>query len=102
MKILPPLRNSFLIVIGALIQAIGMDMFLIPGRLAAGGVSGIAQIIHRYTGWPIGVMIILGNLPLFILGWQFLGGRRFLLRTFLAVALYAVMIDLLAQFLPGI
>jgi uncharacterized membrane-anchored protein YitT (DUF2179 family) len=100
MKILPPLRDAFLIVLGALIQAIGMDMFLIPGRLAAGGVSGVAQIIHRYTGWPIGVMIILGNLPLFFLGWRFLGGRRFLLRTFLAVALYAGMIDLLAQFLP--
>jgi uncharacterized membrane-anchored protein YitT (DUF2179 family) len=100
MKILPPLRDSFLIILGALIQAVGMDMFLIPGRLAAGGVSGIAQIVNRYTGWPIGVMIILGNLPLFILGWHFLGGRRFLLRTFLAVALYAVMIDVLPRYLP--
>lgn len=101
MKRLPLLKDSFLIVVGAAIQAIGMDMFLIPGRLSAGGVSGIAQIIHRYTGWPIGVMIILGNLPLFILGWRFLGGRRFLSRTFLAVALYAVMIDLFPRFLPS-
>jgi uncharacterized membrane-anchored protein YitT (DUF2179 family) len=100
MKNLTPLRDSFLIVLGALIQAIGMDMFLVPGRLAAGGVSGVAQILHRYTGWPIGVMIILGNLPLFILGWRFLGGRRFLSRTFLAVALYAAMIDLLARYIP--
>jgi uncharacterized membrane-anchored protein YitT (DUF2179 family) len=101
MKKLPLLKDSFLIVVGAAIQAIGMDMFLIPGKLAAGGVSGTAQIIHRYTGWPIGLMIILGNLPLFILGWRFLGGRRFLSRTFLAVALYAVMIDLFPNFLPS-
>jgi uncharacterized membrane-anchored protein YitT (DUF2179 family) len=100
MKIIPLAKDSFLIVLGSLILAVGTDMFLIPGRLAAGGVTGIAQIINRYTAWPIGVMIILFNLPLFVLGWRFLGGRRFLLRTFLAVALYAGMIDLLPRYLP--
>jgi uncharacterized membrane-anchored protein YitT (DUF2179 family) len=100
MKILPAARDSLVIAVGALIQAVGMDLFLIPGKLAAGGVSGLAQIINRYTGWPIGVMIILGNLPLFYLGWRLLGGRRFLLRTFLAVVLYAGLIDLLPRYLP--
>jgi uncharacterized membrane-anchored protein YitT (DUF2179 family) len=95
-----PFRDILLILIGAVIQAVGMDLFLIPGTLAAGGVSGIAQIVNRYTGWPIGVMIILFNIPLFVLGWRFLGGRRFLLRTFLAVGIYAVLIDLLALYLP--
>jgi uncharacterized membrane-anchored protein YitT (DUF2179 family) len=95
-----PWRDILLILIGATIQAIGMNLFLIPGKLAAGGVSGISQIINRYTGWPIGVMIILLNIPLFVLGWRSLGGRRFLLRTFLAVGVYAVLIDALANFLP--
>jgi uncharacterized membrane-anchored protein YitT (DUF2179 family) len=100
MKKLSVFRDVFLLLLGAVIQAIGMDAFLIPGKLAAGGVTGMAQIIHRYTGWSIGAMIILFNLPLFALGWRFLGGRRFLIRTFLAVAAYAVLIDLLARFLP--
>ncbi len=95
-----PVRDIFLILLGAVLQAVAMDLFLIPGRLAAGGVSGLSQIINRYTGWPIGVMIILGNLPLFFLGWRLLGGRRFLLRTFLAVVLYASLIDLLPRYLP--
>jgi uncharacterized membrane-anchored protein YitT (DUF2179 family) len=95
-----PVRDTFLILLGSVILAVGMDMFLIPGNLAAGGISGLAQIINRYTGWPIGLMIILGNLPLFFLGWRLLGGRRFLLRTFLAVILYSVLIDLLARYLP--
>lgn len=94
-------RDVLLIFVGATIQAVGMDLFLIPGRLSAGGVSGLAQIINRYTGWPIGGMIILLNVPLFVLGWRFLGGRRFLLRTFFAVAVYAVLVDLLALFLPA-
>jgi uncharacterized membrane-anchored protein YitT (DUF2179 family) len=100
MKSKIPYRDILLILIGAVIQAVGMDLFLIPGKLAAGGVSGIAQIVNRYTGWPIGVMIILFNIPLFVLGWKFLGGRRFLLRTFLAVGIYAVLIDVLALYLP--
>jgi uncharacterized membrane-anchored protein YitT (DUF2179 family) len=101
MKSKIPFRDILLIIVGALIQAVGMDLFLIPGKLAAGGVTGIAQIVNRYTGWPIGVMIILFNIPLFILGWRFLGGRRFLLRTFLAVGVYAVLIDVLAFYLPS-
>jgi uncharacterized membrane-anchored protein YitT (DUF2179 family) len=101
MKSMTPLRDTVFIVLGAVIQAVGMDLFLIPGKLAAGGVSGISQIINRYTGWPIGVMIILFNIPLFVLGWRFLGGRRFLIRTFLAVIIYAVLIDWLALYLPA-
>jgi uncharacterized membrane-anchored protein YitT (DUF2179 family) len=100
MKYRTALWDTVLIFLGATIQAVGMDLFLIPGKLAAGGVSGISQIVNRYTGWPIGVMIIVFNIPLFVLGWRFLGGRRFLVRTFLAVGVYAVLVDLLALYLP--
>lgn len=93
-------RDYGYILIGALLQALAMDLFLVPGRLAAGGVSGAAQIVNRYTGWPIGVMIILANIPLFILGWRGLGGRRFMLRTVVAVVVYAALLDGLRQFLP--
>ena len=94
------LRDYTLILLGAVIQALAMDLFLVPGHLAAGGVSGIAQIVNRYTGWPIGVMIIAANLPLFALGWRFLGGRRFMTRTVFAVLLYSILLDLLAPRLP--
>jgi uncharacterized membrane-anchored protein YitT (DUF2179 family) len=101
MKSKTALTDTILLLFGATIQAAGMVLFLIPGKLAAGGVTGIAQIINRFTGWPIGVMILLFNIPLFILGWRFLGGRRFLIRTFLAVGIYALLIDLLALYLPS-
>lgn len=94
------LRDYTLIAAGAVLQALAMDLFLVPGRLAAGGVSGAAQIVNRYTGWPIGLMIILANLPLLILGWRYLGGRRFMARTVAAVVLYAALLDLLAYIVP--
>ena len=93
-------RDYGLILVGAVLQALSMDLFLVPGQLAAGGVSGAAQILNRYTGWPIGLMIVLGNIPLFILGWRGLGGRRFMVRTVVAVIAYAALLDVLRQFLP--
>ena len=66
-----------LILIGSLAQAIGLRLFLVPAHLASGGVSGISQLINHFTGWPIGLMVLIGNIPLFLIGWRFLGGRRF-------------------------
>lgn len=85
---------------GALLQAASIRLFLVPGDLVSGGVSGIAQLINHYTGWPIGLMIFIGNLPLFLLGWRYLGGRRFALRTLFAVAATAFFTDFLTRFLP--
>ncbi|MBU4226455.1 MAG: YitT family protein, partial [Chloroflexi bacterium] len=63
------LRDYLLILLGAFMQALGLRLFLIPAHLASGGVSGISQLINHYTGWPIGLMVFFGNLPLFLLGW---------------------------------
>jgi uncharacterized membrane-anchored protein YitT (DUF2179 family) len=97
----PWFRDLGLILIGALAQAIGLRLFLIPAQLASGGVSGISQLINHFTGWPIGAMVLLGNIPLFALGWRFLGGRRFGLRTAVAVVSYSFFVDFLILFLPA-
>lgn len=94
-KYLPTLRDYFLIILSALIQAFSLRTFFIPANLASGGVSGIAQLINHFTGWQIGLMIMIGNIPLFILGWRFLGGYRFALRTAVAILTYSIFIDLL-------
>ncbi|MFZ5822487.1 MAG: YitT family protein [Chloroflexota bacterium] len=91
----PPFRDYGLIVIGSLAQAIGLRLFLIPAQLASGGVSGIAQLVNHFTGWPIGLMVFVGNIPLFLLGWRFLGGRRFAARTAIAILVYSLALDAL-------
>lgn len=91
------IQDYFLIALGALIQAISLRMFFVPANLASGGVTGISQLINHFTGWPIGLMVFLGNLPLFALGWRFLGGRRFALRTATAIATYSLFTDLLLK-----
>ena len=91
----PALRDFGLVGLGTLIQAIGLRIFLIPAELASGGVSGIAQLINYFTGWPIGLMVFIGNVPLFLIGWRFLGGRRFAMRTAFAIAMLSFLTDAL-------
>ena len=93
----PTIRDYILIVVASLIQAISLRLFFVPAELASGGVSGIAQLINHFTGWPIGLMILVGNIPLFALGWRFLGGARFAARTAIAIFMYSAFTDLLVQ-----
>ena len=96
-KYLPTLRDYVLIIVAALLQALSLRLFFIPAQLASGGVSGISQLINHFTGWPIGLMILVGNIPLFALGWRFLGGYKFALRTAVAILAYSLLTDLLLK-----
>jgi uncharacterized membrane-anchored protein YitT (DUF2179 family) len=88
------LRDYGLLILGAIVQAASMDLFLVPGQIASGGVSGLAQVLNFHTRLPIGMMVLVMNVPLFVLGWRYLGGRRFFIRTIFTVALYSVLLDL--------
>jgi uncharacterized membrane-anchored protein YitT (DUF2179 family) len=93
----PALLDYGVIALGGVLQAIGLRLFLVPANLASGGVSGVAQLLNHYTHWPIGVMILVGNAPLFLLGWRFLGGPRFAFRTAAAVLVYSAATDLIPR-----
>jgi uncharacterized membrane-anchored protein YitT (DUF2179 family) len=96
-KYLPTIRDYVVIIIAAMLQALSLRLFFIPANLASGGVSGISQLINHFTSWPVGLMILIGNIPLFALGWRFLGGHRFALRTAVAIFTYSVFTDLLLK-----
>ena len=96
-KYYPTIRDYLLIIASSLIQAVSLRLFFIPANLASGGVSGISQLLNHFTGWPIGLMVFIGNLPLFLLGWRFLGGYKFALRTAVAVVTYSLFTDLLLK-----
>jgi uncharacterized membrane-anchored protein YitT (DUF2179 family) len=94
-------QDYSLILIGTLILAVSLHVFFIPNQLVAGGLSGSAQLINSFTGWPIGTLTFLINIPLFILGWRLLGGRRFLARTVVSSLVFAVVLDGLEILWPG-
>lgn len=94
---LPSIRDYALIVLSSLIQAVSLRLFFIPANLASGGVSGISQLINHFTGWPVGLMVFIGNVPLFLLGWRYFGGVKFAARTAVAIVTYALLTDLLLR-----
>lgn len=89
------IKDFFFIFLGSTIQAIALRLFFVPADLASGGVSGIAQLINHFTGWQIGLMVFIGNIPLFILGWKYLGGKKFATRTVFAIVTFSLLTDLL-------
>ena len=94
------LRDYLYVLAGALVQAFALRLFLVPAQLVSGGISGIAQLVNYYVTWPIGLMVLVGNVPLFVLGWQYLGGPRFALRTALSIVAFSLFTDLLVFFIP--
>jgi len=89
-----------LITLGSVIQALALILFMVPANLVSGGLVGFSQIISHFTGWPIGLMFFLGNIPLFFLGWRYLGGKAFAIRTSLSIVAYSLAVDLLTPLLP--
>lgn len=88
-------KDYALVIAGALLQAVGTWLFTIPGALVSGGVFGLAQIIYYKFGIPVGIVTIVFNIPLFVLGWRYLGGIKFAVRTVIAIVLSSVAIDVL-------
>lgn len=83
------------ITLASAVFAIGFNWCYAPNGIAFGGMTGVAQIIHRFLpAVPIGVAVIVLNVPLFLLGWRLLGGRL-LVTSLFAMAASSVLIDLL-------
>ncbi|MDX1357273.1 MAG: YitT family protein [Clostridia bacterium] len=99
-KFMKALGRYFLIAAGAGIMAAGINIFLYPYKIAVGGISGLATVIsYMINGFlPLGVLIILFNLPLFITGLVKLGWK-FMFRTLYATIIMSVIIDLTAPFM---
>ena len=81
---------------GSAIFAFGFAFFLQPHDMNAGGISGLAQVFVELTGFgTVGLLSILINLPLFILGGLKIG-KRFFMGSMLGMVLSSVLIDLFA------
>ena len=82
------------IVIGCVIGAAAYPTFLDPGKIAPGGLTGVAMIMKHLWGWDIGITSLLLNIPLFVIGYKAMG-RVFAFRSLVATILFSLMIDFL-------
>jgi uncharacterized membrane-anchored protein YitT (DUF2179 family) len=91
-----------LLILGTLISAFGFAVFLAPNNLSAGGLTGISLIINNYTGWPVGTLFLILNLPLIIVGFRELGRWPFVWRTLIASFLFSIFTDLFIWLMPQV
>lgn len=85
------------VTIGTFITALGMSVFLIPNRIASGGVSGLATVIYYTFGFKVGITMLVINIPLFLLGIKELG-MKFIFKTLYATVTFSLFVDLLETF----
>ncbi len=89
-------KDYLLIFLGCLIAAFSFNMFLTPNRIAPGGVGGIGIILYHLWEFPVGVTMLVLNLPLFITG-IVIHGTHFGFKTLAATVLLSVLIDSTVQ-----
>lgn len=67
------IQDYVFVTLGSLITALALDIFLIPNKIIAGGVSGLATIVYYMLHLPVGLQMLGYNVVLFILGFKLLG-----------------------------
>ena len=87
-------KDYLLIVLGTLIAGWSFGSFFLPHDIAPGGVTGISTVLARFLPLSVGMMSFVINLPLFLLGWRTVGWR-FAVRSFAAMSLLSLFIDIL-------
>ncbi len=93
------LRDYAGIVLGTVITALALNIFLIPNKVAAGGTSGLATVLHHTFGLPVGMTMLALDIPMFLLSVKILGAR-FGVNTLLGAGILAASIDLTAPLVP--
>lgn len=92
---------------GILLTAWGLDSFLIPNKIAAGGVSGLSTIIYyvlRGNGIyspPVGILMLVFNAILLLVAWR-LAGTKYAVKTIYGIIGLSVAVDLIATRAPAL
>jgi len=88
-----------MIILGSGVMALGLDLFLVPAKIAPGGISGLATVLHYTTRVPVGLLILIINIPIFILGLKYFS-KTYMLTSFFGMFLLSVFTSLFEVFKP--
>ena len=89
-------RNYLWIALGSALYSLSFDWFYVPNQIGFGGLTALGMILNHFSpAIPIGAVVFLLNIPIFILGWKFLGGHT-LVSSLFAMAATSVLVDLIS------
>ncbi len=81
-----------MITFGAIIAAMALEMFLVPVKILDGGVVGVSFIINQLCRVPMGIVIVILNIPFFIVGFKQIG-KSFVIKATYAMLVFSVMLE---------
>lgn len=94
------IKDYFFITMGSLIYAFAIEALLVPSRIIDGGITGISMILNTLTSQPLGMFILLINIPFILLAIQRIG-KRFVFSTFYAILVFALGVTFFNHWLQG-
>lgn len=92
-------EKIILMIFGAALASVGLEIFLIPNDVIDGGVVGISIMASALSGLPLGVFTFALNIPFFIIGYRQIG-RTFALSTLFSVVCLSVGVSILHPIAP--
>ena len=93
-------RDYTWIFLGSVLYSLSFDWFYVPNQLGFGGLTALGMILnHISPAIPIGTAVLVLNIPIFLLGWKFLGGHT-LVSSLFAMAATSILVDLFAALYP--
>ena len=93
------LLKYFMVTLGILLDAVALELFLVPNSVLDGGLTGISLMIQYKTGWPLGLIVSVFNLPFIFLGMQQVG-KRFAAAYTYALAVFTLFTQLFHHVAP--
>jgi uncharacterized membrane-anchored protein YitT (DUF2179 family) len=91
-RFLRELSQNIYIVAGSTVMALAYNLFLIPHHIVPGGAGGVAMILNYFFATPVGLTILVINIPLFVLGIKTFG-RTYGVKSIIGIAVSSLLID---------
>nr|WP_232336441.1 YitT family protein [Thermoactinomyces sp. CICC 10522] len=83
------LKRGILILLGAVLVAVGLEIFLVPNQVIDGGITGISIMLSHCTGLSLGAFLFVLNMPFFFLGYKQIG-KTFAISTLFGVIVMSI------------
>lgn len=80
--------------IGCIFMAFATSVFLLPNKLSNGGFTGVATILYYLFDFKIGSVVIILNIPVFIMAY-YNCGKKFVVKTIISTIFYSKLVDFL-------
>ena len=93
--------SLLMVLLGNLLYAFTVKLFLLPANLISCGTNGIAFVVNHLTGIPLTGFIFVFNMVMLAIGWWILG-RKFAMTTVLSSLLYPILLELLNRILGDV